>query len=182
MGKEPGLSEATRSRVLLAVGGAAIFALAGCGSSSSSSNSSTSSSASSGGSGGVSGSTAVISSAKSSDLGKAILVDSRGNTLYLFEKDDEPDESYCKGGCASVWPPATTSGKPTAKGGVDASKLGTLKRDDGTTQVTYAGHPLYAYEDDKKSGDAKGNGVKEFGAEWYALEPSGAKAEQGNES
>jgi predicted lipoprotein with Yx(FWY)xxD motif len=185
MGKEPGLSEATRSRVLLAVGGAAIFALAGCGSSSSSSSSS-STSASSGGSGGssggASGGAAVISAAKSSDLGRTILVDSRGNTLYLFEKDDEPDESYCKGGCASVWPPATTSGKPTARGGVDASKLGTLKRDDGTTQVTYAGHPLYAYEDDKKSGEAKGNGVKEFGAEWYALEPSGAKAEQGDES
>ena len=149
------MSEATRSRILLAAGVVA---------------------------GAAQRSGAVLTAAKSSDLGKTVLVDSNRNVVYLFEKDDEPDESYCKGGCASVWPPVTTSGQPQAKGGLDASKLGTLERDDGATQVTYAGHPLYTYEDDQAPGDAKGNGVKEFGAEWYALEPSGAKAEEGDES
>jgi len=171
------LREAIRSILLLAAATAAAVAVAACGSSSSSDT--TSSSASSGGA--PTGGGVVLAAAKSSDLGKTILVDSKGDTVYLFEKDDEPDESYCNGGCAKVWPPVTTSGKPQAKG-LDASKLGTLKRDDGTIQMTYAGHPLYTYENDHRPGEAKGNGLKEFGAEWYALEPSGAKAEEGNES
>ena len=58
-----------------------------------------------------------------------------------------------------------------------ASKLGTTKRKDGTMQVTYAGHPLYTYVADTKPGDAKGNDFSSFGAEWYALQPSGEEAE-----
>jgi predicted lipoprotein with Yx(FWY)xxD motif len=169
--------EAIRPILLLTVATAAAAAVAACGSSSSSDT--TSSSASPGG--GQQGAGVVLAAARSSDLGKTILVDKNGDTVYLFEKDDEPDESYCNGGCAKVWPPVTAAGKPQANG-LDASKLGTLKRDDRTTQVTYAGHPLYTYEDDRKRGEAKGNGLKEFGAEWYALEPSGAKAEEGDES
>ena len=171
------LSQAMRPSLLLAVATTAAIAVAGCGSSSSSEESASTSASASGAKQG-----AVLTAAKSSDVGKTILVDSKGDTVYLFEKDDEPDESYCNGGCAKAWPPVTTSGKPQAKGGLDASRLGTFKREDGTTQVTYAGHPLYTYADDQKPGDANGNGLKEFGAEWYALEPSGAKAEEGNES
>ena len=62
-------------------------------------------------------------------------------------------------------------------GGADASKLGTTKRSDGTLQVTYAGLPLYTYVVDGKPGDAKGNDIDSFGAEWYALQPSGEEAE-----
>ena len=51
-----------------------------------------------------------------------------------------------------------------------ASKLGTTKRKDGTIQVTYAGHPLYTYVADKKPGEANGNDIYSFGAEWYALQ------------
>jgi predicted lipoprotein with Yx(FWY)xxD motif len=86
------------------------------------------------------------------------------------------------GSPGTVWPAVTTNGNPKASGAVDASKLGTLKRDDGTTQVTYAGHPLYTYTQDTKSGDATGNEVDSFGAEWYAREPSGDKAEGGGKS
>jgi predicted lipoprotein with Yx(FWY)xxD motif len=107
-----------------------------------------------------------------------VLVNSKGYTLYLFEKD-ESDESYCNGACAQVWPAVTTQGEPQASGAVDASKLGTVKREDGTTQVTYAGHPLYTYVKDTKPGQANGNEVDSFGAEWYALQPNGEKAEGG---
>ena len=150
-----------------------LIALAGCGSSSDSG--STQSAAATSGSG------AVVSSADNSSIGQTILVDSNGMTLYLFEKD-ESDESYCNGGCAKVWPPYTTKGAAQASGDVDASKLGTVKRDDGTTQVTYADHPLYHYADDQKPGDANGNGLDQFGAEWYALQPSGENAEGGDEA
>ena len=61
-------------------------------------------------------------------------------------------------------------------GGAEASKLGTIKRSDGTTQVTYAGQPLYTFVEDKKPGEANGTDIKAFGAAWYALHPNGEKA------
>ena len=118
---------------------------------------------------------ATVAVADNSKLGQ-ILVNAQDRTLYLFEKD-ESDESYCNGKCAKVWPPYTTKGGPQAGKGAEASKLGTLKRDDGTTQVTYNGSPLYLYVSDKKAGEAGGNELDQFGAEWYALRPSGDKAE-----
>jgi predicted lipoprotein with Yx(FWY)xxD motif len=107
-----------------------------------------------------------------------VLVDGQGRTLYLFEKDTGT-ASTCSGGCASIWPPATTTGPATAKGGVVAAKLGTTKRADGTTEVTYAGHPLYTYAADAKPGDVKGQNLDQFGAEWYVLDPSGQKIDNG---
>ena len=106
----------------------------------------------------------------------SVLVDSQGRTVYLFEKDTGP-KSTCFGACATEWPPVTTNGKPSAGKGVSASMLGTTKRSDGTTQVTYNGHPLYLFEADQKPGDATGQNVDAFGAEWYVLSPAGDKVE-----
>lgn len=105
------------------------------------------------------------------------LVDRSGHTLYLFEAD-KTSKSTCTGSCAAAWPPALTSGKPTAGHGVKSSLIGTTKRSDGTTQVTYAGHPLYRFVKDTKPGTTKGEGSKAFGAEWYVVKPSGKKLEK----
>ena len=51
--------------------------------------------------------------------------------------------------------------------------LGTTERKDGTMQVTYNGHPLYTFVEDKKPGEAKGTDFSAFGAQWYALMPNG---------
>jgi predicted lipoprotein with Yx(FWY)xxD motif len=102
-----------------------------------------------------------------------VLVDGRGRTLYLFEKDKDA-RSSCDGACASVWPPLTTGGRPTAAG-LRHARLGTTKRDDGKPQVTVAGHPLYAYAGDTRPGDVKGEGLDQFGAKWYVLAPTGHK-------
>jgi predicted lipoprotein with Yx(FWY)xxD motif len=112
-----------------------------------------------------------------------VLVDAKGRTLYLFEKD-KTRKSTCSGQCAVNWPPVTTSGKPKAGGSASASKLGTTKRSDGSTQVTYNGHPLYLFIADKnKPGSVKGEGVDAFGAEWYVLGANGKKIEkEGDES
>jgi len=110
-------------------------------------------------------------------LGK-VLVDDEGRTLYLFERD-EAHESYCNGACASVWPPLTTKGMPMVEG-ADASKVTLVKRDDGLMQVAYEGHPLYYYQGDTEGGDAYGQEKDQFGAEWYAVSPSGDKAESGS--
>lgn len=105
-------------------------------------------------------------------LGNTITTSS-GRTLYLFRGDSGPT-SACYGQCATFWPPLLTTGKPRAAGRVKASLLGTTKRKDGKLQVTYKGHPLYTFADDKKPGQTTGEGSKAFGASWYALAPSGA--------
>jgi predicted lipoprotein with Yx(FWY)xxD motif len=111
-----------------------------------------------------------------------ILVDAKGRTLYLFEKDTK-NKSKCSGACATNWPPALTGGKPKAAGGAVSSRLGTTKRSDGTTQVTYAGHPLYTFVLDKnKPGATKGEGVDAFGAEWYVVGTNGKKIEKAGSS
>jgi predicted lipoprotein with Yx(FWY)xxD motif len=107
----------------------------------------------------------------STGLGK-ILVNSSGLTLYLFEAD-KGTTSNCSGACAAAWPPLVTSAKPTAGGGVKGSLLGTTKRPDGTTQVTYNSHPLYRFASDTKPGDTTGQGVNGFGALWYGLSAAG---------
>jgi predicted lipoprotein with Yx(FWY)xxD motif len=104
------------------------------------------------------------------------LVGTDGRTLYLFEKDTGTT-SACTGACAAAWPPLTTTGAPTGAGAAKASLLGTTKREDGTTEVTYAGHPLYSFAGDAAPGDANGQGLDQFGGEWYVLSPSGAVIE-----
>jgi predicted lipoprotein with Yx(FWY)xxD motif len=107
-----------------------------------------------------------------------ILVDSKGHTLYLFEKDEE-GESYCDGACAAVWPPYETDAAPHAGGGLAGSALGTIKRPDGDLQVTYQGHPLYYYAADASTlGKTKGEGLEQFGAEWYLVGPNGKPVEE----
>jgi predicted lipoprotein with Yx(FWY)xxD motif len=119
---------------------------------------------------------ATVKTRTAGDLGK-IIVDGRSRTLYLFEKDKN-GKSACSGACATNWPPLLTKGKPKASGGVKASKLGTTKRSDGTTQVTYGGHPLYTFVADKnKPGSTKGEGLDAFGAEWYVVGTNGKKIE-----
>jgi predicted lipoprotein with Yx(FWY)xxD motif len=156
------------------------IAAAGCGGSSSSSatpasgtNASSGSSSSSGlygygGGGGSSSASAVTLKAVSSPLG-TILVDQDGKTLYLFEADSQ-NKSNCSGGCLNLWPPVIANGKATAASGVTAGMIGTAT---GSSQVTYAGHPLYWFSGDTKAGDTNGEGLDDFGGEWYAISPAG---------
>jgi predicted lipoprotein with Yx(FWY)xxD motif len=116
---------------------------------------------------------ATIAVATNDKLGK-ILVDGSGKTLYLFAKDTG-STSTCYGGCATYWPPVLTDGAPRAGAGVNASLLGTTKRTDGTTEVTYGGHPLYYVVTDHNPGDATGQAVTNFGAAWYVVGPDGNK-------
>jgi predicted lipoprotein with Yx(FWY)xxD motif len=118
-------------------------------------------------------------SAASSSLGR-IIVDGRGRTLYLFEKDKR-GHSACSGACAMYWPPVITHGKPIAGQGVKTSLLGTIRRANGARQVTYAGHPLYRYLLDTKSGQTNGEGLQDFGGGWEALSPAGKKIERGSD-
>lgn len=119
---------------------------------------------------------AVVAVGNAANVGQ-VLVDSKGMTLYYFEKDQKGSgQSKCSGACASAWPPLITSGSAKLMSGVQSSMLGTIKRSDGTTQVTYAGWPLYTFVGDKKPGEDNGTDSKAFGATWYPLHPNGEKA------
>lgn len=111
-----------------------------------------------------------------SKLGTILAAGSKKLTVYMFE-GDKGASSSCSGACTSVWPPVTTSGGPSASGAASSADLGTIIRSDGTTQVTYKGHPLYFFAKDKDSGDAYGQGIKGFGADWYVIAPSGSKVD-----
>jgi predicted lipoprotein with Yx(FWY)xxD motif len=165
---------------LLAVLVTAALAVAGCGGGGDSSTGSAYGGKSGGGSKPASskeaaGGDGIVSAAPVGDLG-TILVDSQGLTLYDFHKD-KGGESSCYGACAAAWPPLLTQGNPQAQGKADRSMLGTTKRKDGTLQVTYNGWPLYTYAADQAPGEANGNDIDQFGAEWYALQPNGQEPE-----
>jgi predicted lipoprotein with Yx(FWY)xxD motif len=103
-----------------------------------------------------------------SDFGE-ILVDGAGMTLYLFTEDRD-GRSVCEDDCAAAWPPLTVDDEPVAGDGVDGGLLGTTERTDGSTQVTYAGWPLYTWAQDQQPGDTTGQGVQEV---WFVVSPAG---------
>lgn len=181
-----------KSPVTLAGAVAALALLSGCGSgnSYSSTTSSSTSAAATGGSAYSHASSATKSAPASTPAASGVAITTKHNklgtvlaagpkklTVYLFEAD-KGGASACSGACASAWPPVTTSGTPAGTGAAKSSALSTIKRSDGTTQVTYKGHPLYYFVQDKDAGDAYGEGSTAFGAGWYVLSPSGAKIDK----
>ena len=110
----------------------------------------------------------------STRLGR-ILVDSSGRTVYLFVADAGTRSSCNSAACVKAWPPVLTAGSPQAGSGVNTALLGTTTRNDGKTEVTYAGHPLYYFISDKKAGDVSGQDIDAFGGPWYVISPSGTR-------
>jgi len=101
--------------------------------------------------------------------GASVVTNAHGFTLYWFGPDT-PTTSACSSTCTSYWPPVT--GTPSARAGVTGA-LGTIHRTDGTTQVTYDGHPLYTYIGDAAPGQAHGNGITLNGGTWHEMVASG---------
>lgn len=156
----------TRSLVivaLLGLSGLMISATAGCGGSSSN---------------------AVLEVASNAKLKQPIVVDADGMTLYMFTADTS-GQATCVGDqpapdCGEVWPPLTAKGELRGGQRIDEALLGTTKRSDGETQVTYNDHPLYYFRGygatpaDKKPGDVNGQAYVGL---WYVLSPNGAPIE-----
>ncbi len=111
--------------------------------------------------------------AVASDFG-TILFDDTGQAIYLFDVETT-SKPRCYGSCATAWPPVLTDGAPVAGDGVQQSLLGTTRRTDGTTQVTYDGHPLYLYAHEGKY-EVKCHDIFLNGGTWYAVQPDGHRA------
>src|SRR5204862_1862209 len=109
---------------------------------------------------------ASVSAAKAVDVktGKTslgtVLVNSKGRTLYRLAAEKK-GKFICTGSCTQLWHPmrASHGSKPTGTVG----SLSTVKRPDGTKQIAYKGSPLYAFAQDARPGQAKGQGFKDVG-------------------
>jgi predicted lipoprotein with Yx(FWY)xxD motif len=102
-----------------------------------------------------------------------MLVDSRKQAIYIFEKDPK-GKTVCYGECAAAWPPVFTKADPRAGAGVKSSLLGTVKRRDGRLQVTYAGKPLYFYAHEDP-GVVLCHNVNLNGGLWWVVGPDGKR-------
>jgi predicted lipoprotein with Yx(FWY)xxD motif len=137
-----------------------------------------SSTPSSGGSSGPSaqGGSVTIGTSSVPSVG-TVLVDAKGFTLYDLASEAN-GTIMCTGSCATNWPPLLLPAgvmSATAGSGVTASKLGTIARPDGGTQVTYNGLPLYLFVNDQSPGQANGQGVAGF----HVVTPSGSSSSGG---
>jgi predicted lipoprotein with Yx(FWY)xxD motif len=102
-----------------------------------------------------------------------ILATGSGYTLYDF-LPDTPHHSAClNDGCVFQWPPLTVTGAIRTGPGVEHSLIGTLKRPDGSTQLSYGGHPLYTYNLDVKPGMITGQAIDQDGGPWYVISAKG---------
>jgi predicted lipoprotein with Yx(FWY)xxD motif len=157
-----------KKRLVLTMAALALsaVALAGC-----ASTGSTAAGSSGGSSKSAPAATGDALSTGSTKLG-TIVVDGKGDTVYLYTKDTaNSGKSTCTGQCATMWPAVTTtSANPTVKG--VTGTVGTIKHSDGTMQVTLNGWPLYTFASDSAAGDVSGQNV--LGV-WFVVSPSGSK-------
>ncbi|MET0132125.1 MAG: hypothetical protein ABW215_00875 [Kibdelosporangium sp.] len=115
---------------------------------------------------------ANLAAAEVGALGLGI-TDQEGMTLYMFDKDTaKPPVSNCNDACVQQWPPLLAEGKELTVTGVDEKLVGTVKRKDGTKQVTVNGWPLYKFAKDVAPGDVNGQNV---GGTWHVVTPEGKK-------
>jgi predicted lipoprotein with Yx(FWY)xxD motif len=125
------------------------------------------------------GAAAVQTGLKLSTVGSLgqVLTAPDGKTLYRFDEDTtNPAVSHCDGQCAALWPPLIAGPSTADIQGADKGLLGTVKRQDGTEQVTFAGSPVYEFVKDTAAGQGNGQGVQKT---WWAITSTGGKAVAG---
>ena len=117
----------------------------------------------------------VVKVAALSD-GTSVLANLKGRTLYSLSVEKH-GKFICTGGCLSIWHPLVVAKGVRPTGPVT---LGTIKRPEGKTQVTYRGRPLYSFGEDTKAGEANGEGFKDVGT-WHAAKPPASSSSQPTE-
>ena len=165
-----GVLRRPRMLLVLPAAAAAVAVVAACSSSGTPSGTSSSGSSTPAAAAAVGLKTAQIS-------GVTVLTNGSGFTLYTFAPDTSTT-SNCNGTCAQNWPPV--KGPATASGVKGA--FATIKRSDGSAQLTFHGHPLYTFVGDKSPGQASGNGINAFGGLWHEAPASGTAAPTGGSS
>jgi predicted lipoprotein with Yx(FWY)xxD motif len=112
---------------------------------------------------------------KESAFGR-VLFDANGQVVYAFERDRTNRSKCTSDECVEAWPPVLSREQPSAGAGVDSRLLGTIRRRDGSLQVTYNGRPLYFYEHEAP-GEIKCHNVDLHGGLWWVVTPRGDPAD-----
>jgi predicted lipoprotein with Yx(FWY)xxD motif len=112
------------------------------------------------------GSKTVAGEATAPSLHKTVLTNIKGMTLYRLTGETN-GRFLCTGSCLKLWPPLLVAAGTKPKGPV---RLGTIKRPEGKTQVTFKGMPVYTYAGDSRKGQANGEGLRDVGV-WHAVTP-----------
>lgn len=149
------------------IAGAGLLLLSACGSSGSNYGGSSSSPSS-----GQSPTSSGAVSVGTTDFGK-VLVDPQQMTLYAFANDSR-GHSACSGSCATYWPPVPGSDVPKQSMASISATFGTIKRSDGSSQLTVDGFPMYTYAGDASPGQANGQGTNLSGGLWWVVSPDGS--------
>jgi predicted lipoprotein with Yx(FWY)xxD motif len=98
-----------------------------------------------------------------------VLADLQGHTLYRDDQDTATAFG-CTGTCTDTRKPLPYHvGEALRLPPGIAGTLGSVRRPDGTGQITYEGAPLYWYTGDQYTGDANGDG-----GHWHAVKPRNA--------
>jgi len=157
-----------RKMGIVTVLAAGALALAACGSSGSGGSTAAS---------GTSSSSSSSSAAATTDLASwesplgTIVVNTKGQTVYMFDKDTAGSDSACTGQCVTLWPALTTTSATPSVTGVTGD-VGTAPTADGKQQVTLDGHRLYVFSGDSGAQQINGQG---FMGLWWAVAPDGTK-------
>ena len=123
----------------------------------------------------------TLKAATAEGIDGSFLTDSAGTSLYYVEGDT--DGSQCVDECADTWPPFLVEGAmPSDTPGLDAAMVGVVTRQDGSTQVSYNGHPLYRYSGDNGVASTAGHGVEDQWGHWYLITPAGGEVGEGGEA
>jgi predicted lipoprotein with Yx(FWY)xxD motif len=118
--------------------------------------------------------TGTVITTDESEFG-TMLFNEKKQAIYIWELEGS-SKAECYGDCTEAWPPVLTDGDPQATGEVNGDLLGTTKRSDGSTQVTYNGHPLYYYAHER-AGEVKCHNVATHGGLWWVIRPNGNRAD-----
>jgi predicted lipoprotein with Yx(FWY)xxD motif len=152
------------------------LAVAACGSSSKSGSSSQATTTPAAPASSSGESAAVVKTASNATLHATVLVNAQGMTLYSLSAEKNGKFICTSSACVAVWHPLSASSTAMPSGAVGS--LGTVKRPDGTVQVTYKGMPLYTFAQDKQPGEAGGQGIKDVGT-WGAVTVTAASSGAG---
>lgn len=111
-------------------------------------------------------------SSEPSPVGR-ILATGAGATLYEFAPDTAGRSTCVTPICVTLWPPLLAHGTPRLGPGVRRALVGTIRRSDGSLQLTYGGHPLYTWRGDRRPGTVTGQALLNAGGYWYVVSVSG---------
>jgi predicted lipoprotein with Yx(FWY)xxD motif len=119
----------------------------------------------------------ILQTAENDHLG-TYLVTAGGHPIYVFSADQPRSagaeaESRCEGDCLKDWPPLIAEAGAVASPNINPDLISKAERQDGSSQVLFAGRPVYVHAADANAEAPAGHGREAFGGVWQLVAPDG---------